>query len=249
MSLLRRVSATNSTSGTQDACSKCRDTVLACVSAARTSSGRSPNLKIVWSCAGGAEPWGGLTCDRLVEMASEVKIAMQEGRAGDRMGLAYEKLTHAYWRNHIRKTVLAAGGETRGCSGCVIRSLTAMSSFRVRYQCFHTVLRWSWVDSNAKHQIPYHTMMSTSLNIAVLPPSVSGSSTDTPYVERRSTPLSSPRWDTHRRVGCYDRTMGEGNVAYLEEGDVSPSSCAAFCSNSEESRPGTGFFGITTDRK
>ena len=62
--------------------------------------------------AGREEPWGSLTCGRLLEMAETVQAKIKEGkRNGGRGGLQFEKLTHGFWRQYIRREVLRAGGE------------------------------------------------------------------------------------------------------------------------------------------
>lgn len=44
-------------------------------------------------------------------MASEMKNAVREGEQAGGLGMKFEKLTHGYWRNHIRKTMLTAAGK------------------------------------------------------------------------------------------------------------------------------------------
>lgn len=63
-------------------------------------------------CAGKDTPWGGLTCDKLAEMAGIVERALN-GSSSDRgegWGLMYEKLTHGYWRKFVRQETVKAGG-------------------------------------------------------------------------------------------------------------------------------------------
>lgn len=59
-------------------------------------------------------PWGGLTCDRLLEMADEIERALNGESLqvdGNGWGMMYEKLTYGYWRNYVRQETLKAGGE------------------------------------------------------------------------------------------------------------------------------------------
>lgn len=51
-----------------------------------------------------------MTCDRLLGIAGAVKSTMR-GDDDNGLGLAYEKLTHGYWREYIRSTVLSLTGE------------------------------------------------------------------------------------------------------------------------------------------
>ena len=79
---------------------------------------------------------------------------------------------------------------------------------------------------------------------------MSGSESGSPYQRRAAKPLYSPRWDTYRHVGCFDRKDGEGEVLRSEaEEEQSASSCASYCTNRDDDLAGTGFFGITTDGK
>lgn len=57
------------------------------------------------------ERWGSLTCERLAEMADIVQEKIKERKAGKGKGLEFEKLTHNFWRNYIRRETLKAGGE------------------------------------------------------------------------------------------------------------------------------------------
>lgn len=69
---------------------------------------------------GREDPWGSLTCGRLLEMAKTVQAKIKEGKLnGGRGGggLQFEKLTHGFWRQYIRREVLRAGGERGGGTG------------------------------------------------------------------------------------------------------------------------------------
>lgn len=57
------------------------------------------------------EPWGSLTCGRLLEMAETVQAKIKEGKENNNGGLQFEKLTHGFWREYIRRETLLAGGE------------------------------------------------------------------------------------------------------------------------------------------
>lgn len=54
--------------------------------------------------------WGEVTCDLLLAMFEPVEQALQAEPGMDGSGLAYEKLTHGYWREFIRRETLKAGG-------------------------------------------------------------------------------------------------------------------------------------------
>lgn len=82
------------------------------------------------SRAGKDVPWDGLTCDRLLNMAGAVQTALRKGRSRGKgkskwrgrggTGLAYEKLTHGYWRKFIREAVLTAAGEKDLTQSCTV---------------------------------------------------------------------------------------------------------------------------------
>lgn len=102
-----------------------RNGVRSSGAASSSSCGSSGRARRWWAFffgfhAGREEPWGSLTCGRLREMAETVQAKIKEGKEGDDTGggLQFQKLTHGYWRQYIRREVLRAGGmrdrEARG---------------------------------------------------------------------------------------------------------------------------------------
>lgn len=66
---------------------------------------------------GGDDSWGSLTCSRIEEMFEAVRDVVREGQEGGR-GLAFDKLTHNYWRRYIREETLRAIGEPSMVPSC-----------------------------------------------------------------------------------------------------------------------------------
>lgn len=77
-------------------------------------AGQLVRLIFLFGGAGREEPWGSLTCGRLLEMAEIVQAKIKAGKesgGGGGGGLQFEKLTHGFWRRYIRREVLRAGGK------------------------------------------------------------------------------------------------------------------------------------------
>eukprot|EP00752_Nemacystus_decipiens_P002399 g2263.t1 len=182
---------------------------------------------------GREEPWGSLTCGRLLEMAQTVQAKIKEGKLnGGRGGLQLEKLTHGFWRRYIRREVLRAGGVTDKDAAYVERSALPMNphgwtTFR-QVGCF---VRDGHGEEQQYHHGFHHHLHRHGRSLTPL------DEDELPFHELMAAAEPSGRHLHNRRL-----SMAGAEPVRLLGHDRTPEGCAVHCAT--KMGGGIGFFGI-----